>query len=407
MSGSIGGHRINRGDVQPTLDNYIEKVLKPFPGYQDCAITGSYNAGTKKDHGDIDIVVYIDAKDIKALKKDFKAYLESLPDDITVPFTTGKRKGDKAQMFGAIVTCGFPIAGTQDPVQIDNILVTTRSEARFQRAFLNLNAQKQGLLMGLVRVVLQQGDPKQILNHFELNNLPDPGPGQEYEFVLSNAGLSLRLVNLTSDYKEVSRTEVWRSNNWDDVEWLLKDYDLDADYEDMIQTVAKRIKDDRSRRRIYGIMRSMIHVGPGEVGTPKGEAKEAGIRLAKEVLNITEGMKPLMAYMKTYSSTNESLVSTMTIGPIIAFIIGVGTFGEFNDFRGTYNIMDIIRQWWSDNKASEVIRDLMDDPDIDKLKSEPKYMQNKQFFSILKEKLAQPTLNLLARLAGNKIKAEI
>lgn len=407
MSGSIGGHRINRGDVQPTLDNYIEKVLKPFPGYQDCAITGSYNTGTKKDHGDIDIVVYIDAKDIKALKKEFKAYLEKLPDDITVPFALGKRKGDKAQMFGAIVTCGFPIAGTQDPVQIDNILVTTRSEARFQRSFLNLNAQKQGLLMGLVRVVLQQSDPKQILNHFELNNLPDPGPGQEYEFVLSSAGLSLRLVNLTSDYKEVNRTEVWRSNNWDDVEWLLKDYDLDADYEDMIQTVAKRIKDDRSHRRIYGIMRSMIHVGPGEVGTPKGEAKEAGVRLAKEVLNITEGMKPLIAYMKTGSSTNESLVSTMTIGPIIAFIIGVGTFGEFNDFRGTYNIMDIIRQWWSDNRASDVIRDLMEDPDIDRLKSQPKYMQNKQLFGILKEKLAQPTLNLLARLAGNKIKAEI
>ena len=298
MSGSIGGHRINRGDVQPTLDDYIEKVLKPFPGFQDCAITGSYNAGTKKDHGDIDLVVYIDAKDVKKLKKDFKAYLEKQPDDITVPFSMGKRKGDKAQLFGAIVTCGFPIHGTSDPVQIDNILVTTRNDATFQRSFLNLNAQKQALFQGLVRVLLLHENPTQIFRHFDLTELPDPTAGQEYEFVLSTSGLSLRLVNLSSDFKEISRTEMWRSNNWDDVKWLLKDYDMDGEYEDIIDIVANRIKDERSRRRIVGIMKSMIRVGPGEVGTPKGEAKEAGIRLAQEKLHVVESMKPLIYYIE-------------------------------------------------------------------------------------------------------------
>lgn len=297
MSGSIGGHRINRGDVQPTLNDYIEKVLKPFPGFQDCSITGSYNAGTKKDHGDIDLVVYIDAKDVKKLKKDFKTYLDNLPDDITIPFTSGKRQGDKAQLFGAIVTCGFPIHGTSDPVQIDNILVTTRNDATFQRSFLNLNAQKQALFQGLVRVLLQHENPTGIFRHFDLAALPEPQSGQEYEFVLSTAGLSLRLVNLSSDFKEISRTEVWRSNNWDDVKWLLKDYDMDSEYEDIINIVAKRIKDERSRRRIVGIMKSMIRVGPGEVGTPKGDAKEAGIKLAQQTLNVPECMEPLSTYL--------------------------------------------------------------------------------------------------------------
>lgn len=297
MSGSIGGHRINRGDVQPTLNDYIEKVLKPFPGFQDCSITGSYNAGTKKDHGDIDLVVYIDAKDIKKLKKDFKSYLDNLPDDVTIPFNAGKRQGDKAQLFGAIVTCGFPIHGTSDPVQIDNILVTTRNDATFQRSFLNLNAQKQALFQGLVRVLLQHENPTGIFRHFDLTELPDPQSGQEYEFVLSTAGLSLRLVNLSSDFKEISHTEVWRSNNWDDVKWLLKDYDMDSEYEDIINIVAKRIKDERSRRRIVGIMKSMIRVGPGEVGTPKGDAKEAGIKLAQQTLNVPECMEPLSTYL--------------------------------------------------------------------------------------------------------------
>lgn len=298
MSGSIGGHRINRGDVQPTLDNYIEQILRKYPGYQDCAITGSYNAGTKKDHGDIDIVVYIEAKDLKALKKDFKAYLERQPDDIIPPFAAGKRKGDKAQLFGSIVTCGFPIAGSTDYVQIDNILVTTRNDANFQRSFLNMNAQKQALFQGLVRVLLQHENPTAIFKHFDLTNLPDPAPGQEYEFVLSTSGLSLRLVTLSGDYKEIDRTEVWRSNNWSDVEWLMKDYNFDGEYEDILPVVAKKITDDRSRRRIFGIMRSMIRVGPGEVGIPKGEAKEEGIRMAREAFNISEShMVPLSTYL--------------------------------------------------------------------------------------------------------------
>lgn len=298
MSGSIGGHRINRADVQPTLDNYIEQVLRKYPGYQDCAITGSYNAGTKKDHGDIDIVVYIEAKDLKALKKDFKAYLEKQPDDIIPPFAAGKRKGDKAQLFGAIVTCGFPIVGSTDYVQIDNILVTTRNDATFQRSFLNMDAQKQALFQGLVRVLLQHENRDAIFKHFDLNELPEPASGQEYEFVLSTSGLSLRLVTLSSDYKEMARTEMWRSNNWGDVEWLMKDYNFKGEYKDILPVVAKKITDERSRRRIFGIMRSMIHVGPGEVGTPKGEAKEEGIRMAREAFNIAESyMEPLSTYI--------------------------------------------------------------------------------------------------------------
>lgn len=341
MSGSIGGYRINRSDVQPTLDKYVETVLKPYPGFRDCVITGSYNAGTKKDHGDIDLVVYIDSKDLKSLKKDFKKYLESLPDNVTVPFEIGKRKGDKAQLFGSIVTCGFPIVGTSHPVQIDNILVTTEKDATFQKSFLNLNAQKQALFQGLVRVVLQHSNPYSIFKHFDLE-LPEPVANQEYEFVLSTAGLSLRLVNLSSDFKELNRVEVWRSNDWGDVEWLLKDYDINADYEDILDTVSNKIKDDRSRRRIIGIMKSMIKVGPGEVGTPKGEAKEAGIRLAKEKLNVNEGLKTYLQEalvkknqrLKKYDKLKPG--DNLKDGDIV--LVGYQHHSEFNQYRlGIYN----------------------------------------------------------------------
>jgi hypothetical protein len=72
---------------------------------------------------------------------------------------------------------------------------------------------------------------------------------------------------------------------------------MDDDYENIIPIVAKRIRDERSRKRIVGIMKSMIRVGPGEVGTPKGEAKEQGIRLAQQTLQVENRMEPLTTYL--------------------------------------------------------------------------------------------------------------
>lgn len=306
MSGSIGANRIPTKLVSPTVKDYINKVLKGFPGYKSCDTTGSYNVIMKLNqekpggHGDIDLAVHIEHSDVKKLKKEFKAYCEKLPDDIIVPFRDGKRKGDKAQLFGAIVTVGFPIHGEEDKyVQIDNILVTTEKDMTFQKSFLDMNAQKQALFQGLVRVLLQHEDKEPIWKHFNFEGLPEPDENQEYEFVLSTAGLSLRLITLTPDRKEDTkkRVEVWRTNDWEDVKWLMRNYDFEGEYEDELKCVAKRIKDERSRSRIIGIIKSMIHVGPGEVGTPKGEAKEAGIRLAEEILGTKAESLSLTKYL--------------------------------------------------------------------------------------------------------------
>ena len=288
MSGSIGGKRIKRSEVQPTLDRYIEKVLKGFPGFVSAQITGSYNAGTKTDHGDIDIAVHIKGNDIKTIKKNFKNYLDGLSDELTPKFIFGRNEGKKSQLYGAIVTCGFPIYGRPDDyVQIDNIIVTNENEQRFQKEFLDLDAAKQGLIMGLIRVILHHKDPNKILDYIGLVDLPKLSGNQEYEFVLSSAGLSFRRVTLSSDIKEVSRDELWRSANWDIVKYILSGINLKDSYEDILDQVYNLVKRDRrSRERIIGIMKSMIKVGPGEVGTPKGIGKENAIRLAEEKLGI-------------------------------------------------------------------------------------------------------------------------
>ena len=227
MSGSIGGSRIETKQVKPTVEEYIEKVLKNFPGYVSCDTTGSYNVimklGQEKQggHGDIDLVVHIDNNDLKKCKQDFKKYLESLPDNVTPSFAYGNNKGKKAQLYGAIVTCGFPIHGEESKyVQIDNIIVSDVDSKTYQKTFLDLNAQKQALLQGLVRVVLQHKDKKEIWEHFKFEGFPEPENNQEYEFVLSPTALSLRLITLTPERKEDSkkRIELWRSNNWNDIE---------------------------------------------------------------------------------------------------------------------------------------------------------------------------------------------
>ena len=295
MSGSIGGSRIPTKKVRPTVDNYINKVLKGFSGYKSCDTTGSYNVimqlnQEKKDgHGDIDLVVHIDNADLKQCKKDFKKYLESLPDELTPKFTFGNNKGKKAQMYGAIVTCGFPIDGEEDKyVQIDNVIVSDEKSMKYQKTFLDLNAQKQALIQGLVRVILTHEDKQTIWKHFNFEGFPEPASNQEYEFVCSPTGLSLRLITLTDERKEDTkkRVELWRSNDWADIDWLLRDYDVQGSAEECLDKVEKRIRDTRSRERIFGVVNSMIRVGQGEVGTPKGQAKQDFIDLCRKKLGI-------------------------------------------------------------------------------------------------------------------------
>ena len=291
-SGSIGGNRILRADVKPTVEKYEKEVLQKFPGYKKCEITGSYNAGTKKDHGDIDLCIWIDSKeDIKNIKKEFKKHVEDLPDELTPKFRSGRNQGKKAQLYGSIVTCQIPIVGKEDEfVQIDNIIVLTPEELNFQKSFLNLNAQLQTFDTAIVRVAPDDKKEK-AFKHYGIADLPRLDTNQEFEFVLSSAGLSLRKVTLTDERKQKAKEEIWRSVNWEDVIWLLDtilDFKSDGkEYEEMLDRAAEVFKnDERARKRMCGVMKSMINIGPGEVGTPKGEAKEKGIKLAYDKLGV-------------------------------------------------------------------------------------------------------------------------
>ena len=284
MSGSIGANRINRLAVEPTVETYTEQVLKGFPRFSKAGITGSYWAGTKDSHGDIDLVVLIEGDDVKDIKKRFRDYC--LEHQFLVPFKAGRNVGKKAQMYGTIVTVESSQSSPgRDTVQIDNIIVNTPEEYEFVTKFLNLDAARQCLISAVVRVI-NQATVRSFMQKWGIEER-ELLPNQEYEFVLGQNKLSLRIVTLDDVNREIDRETIWATSDWKYVNTILRA--VGVGYTHSYQKALSRAafyfeNDSRARRRILGIINSMINIGPGEVGTPKGKEKYESKRLAEEKL---------------------------------------------------------------------------------------------------------------------------
>jgi len=277
MSGSAGGNRIPRSAVEKTVKEYIDKVLSKVPGFKSAKVSGSYNTSEKQDFGDIDLIASFEGEDKKEFKKQLSKYLESLPDDIIVPFKSEKYAGKKTMNTGEIVTILYPITGMPGEfVQIDNIIALSEEEGDFKQNFLDYPAEIQGLILGLVKVVTLEEDPNKVIDKMGIKNIPTLEPNQEYEFNLSSAGLTLRIVTLAEDYKQLERTDVWKSSNWGDVKKLLTAYNIDQSFKDLVSDL-KKLKNPRSKNRIKGIFKSMVSIKSGEVNTPKGDNKQMAL----------------------------------------------------------------------------------------------------------------------------------
>jgi cytidyltransferase-like protein len=284
MSGSAGGNRIPREVVEKTVQDYIDKVLSKFPGFKKAKVTGSYNAGTKQDFGDIDLIVQIDGADKKTVKQDLTKFFATFPDSVIVPFKSDKYKGKKSLSSGELVTVLYPIIGIPDQfVQIDNIVSISEEESTFKNTFLDYSAEVQGLLLGLAKVICLEEDPKSIFKRLGITNVPELEPNQEYEFNLSGVSLTLRIVTL-DNFKEIDRTDVWKSSDWSTVKKLFANYNIDTDFKTLLKELSSTLKNSRSKNRIKGIFKSMVSIKSGEVGTPKGDNKQIALNSVDSML---------------------------------------------------------------------------------------------------------------------------
>lgn len=285
MSGVAGGNRIQKQDVQATFNKYVDQVLKTIPGFKKASLSGSVKAGSKADYGDLDLVIWFEGDDKREVKQRIIDAINKLPSDVIVPFKSEKYAGRKYYNSGELISVLFPIEGKQDEyIQVDNIIALTEEEHTFKESFLDLPAEKQGLLIGLAKVILLEQDPEEVFRRMGITNVPKLAKDEEFEFNLSSVKLTLRKVKL-DNFKEVAREDIWSSSNWGQIKILFKGFNIDGSFEDLLDDIARKLTNPRSKNRIAGTFRSMVSVKSGEVGTPKAAGKEAALEKVAQTLS--------------------------------------------------------------------------------------------------------------------------
>jgi hypothetical protein len=277
MSGVAGADRVkSRQDFQQFLTSY-KNLISRFPGFVSLQPSGSYNSNLEKqDFGDIDLIVHITSdKDKAQVKKELQAFLHTQPDTVIVPFSSEKHAGKRSYNAGELVSVRYHDDQLGYSAQIDNIVALDHKEVSFKQKFLDMPAEKQGLVLGLVKIAAIETDPVKLFKELNINVTHPAGPNQEYEFNLSSVKLELRLVTYEpGTFKQVDRKVLWSTQNWESLEKLLYQYDLSQSFDELLARSKQVIKNPRSNQRMQGVFSSMITVKSGEVGTAKGAGKE-------------------------------------------------------------------------------------------------------------------------------------
>jgi cytidyltransferase-like protein len=139
-----------------------------------------------------------------------------------------------------------------------------------------------------------------------IKNIPALEPNQEYEFNLSSAGLTLRIVTL-DNFKETDKTDVWKTSNWPSIKKLFTNYNIDGSWEDLLSDLSSKMKNPRSKNRIKGIFNSMVSIKSGEVGTPKGDNKQKALDKVNSTLAETNLGKYLASILLEEQSPTIAL----------------------------------------------------------------------------------------------------
>jgi hypothetical protein len=264
------------------------------------------------------------------------AFFAAQPDTTIVPFTSPKYTGKRTYNSGEIVTVRYHDDQLGYSAQIDNIIALDQSEATFKQSFLDLPAEKQGLILGLVKISTIETEPAVLFQKLGLKIPAQLEPNQEFEFNLSSIELQLRKVTYEpGSYKQAGREVLWSSRSFDDLRKLLYQYDLDADFDTLLAQIKQTIKNPRSSDRIKGVFSSMITVKSGEVGTAKGAGKEAA--LAK--INQTLSESKFSDYLKHLVEAEESKHVTFCFGRMNPPTIGhAQVFKTMAEQGGDYKI---------------------------------------------------------------------
>jgi hypothetical protein len=287
MSGVTGAERVrSRQDFNKFLISY-KTLIEQFSGFVNITPSGSYNSNiNKQNFGDIDLILQIDRVNNKTdIKKELVNFFARHPPSIIVPFQSSKHCGKRTYNSGEIVTIRYYDPRLEYSVQIDNIVALTLFEAIFKKKFLDIPAEKQGLLLGLTKIATIETDPETLFRKLDIQLSKKLELNQEFEFNLSSVELQLRVVTYEpNSYNQISKEVVWGSQRFEDVSSLLYQYDLEQDFDNLLLQIKNTIKNPRSKHRLVGMFEQMITVKSGEIGTAKGISKEISLSKINQTL---------------------------------------------------------------------------------------------------------------------------
>jgi Cytidylyltransferase-like len=299
MSGVAGAERVkSRQDFRQFLSSY-QKLVSKFPGFVSLRPSGSYNSNLKKnDFGDIDLIVHIKSdQDKPTVKKQLQAFFHQQPETVIVPFSSEKHAGKRSYNAGELVSVRYHDDQLGYSAQIDNIVALDETEAGFKQSFLDFPAEKQGLILGLVKVASIETDPAELFKRLGIPAQPPLAPNQEYEFNLSSVELQLRVNTYkTGTYELENKQVIWASKTFGDLEKLLYQYDLSDNYTGLLAQAKKNIHNPRSAQRIVGVFGSMVTVKSGEIGTAKAAGKEQALAKIRQTFGESAARSVVMAF---------------------------------------------------------------------------------------------------------------
>jgi len=294
MSGVTGNDKIQSRKDFKKIVKYAENLIKDFPGFISVEPTGSYNSDKEKTNfGDVDLITFIDGNiydnDKKKIKANLTKYFTFKPNNIVVPFISPKYKGRRYYNSGEIITISLKIPNSSiEAAQVDFIIAMDINETKFKKDFLDMPADKQGLILGATKVALLEFNEEKILNSLDINR-PLLENNQEIEFNCSSKEIQLRKVTYNpklleiGEFKTLKQEVLWTSRRWEDLQIILYKLDLSLSFNELIEEIRNTFILDRSLRRLKGVFKSMVSIKSGEVGKEKGINKQKSLDIIEKL----------------------------------------------------------------------------------------------------------------------------
>lgn len=275
MSGVAGGRRILTKEIIPLYNKYIMVFLSQIPGFKRACLAGSAAIREKDSYGDLDIIVLFEGTNKKEVKKQIISQVEN--SHLLDFFKSEKHSNKKYYNAGELISVLF------EDVQIDNIIALSEEEMKFKQCFLDMPAEIQGLVLGMVKTIGIEPSIHDILEKLDIQTVM-MGENQEYQFTLSSSKIILEKVTLDGNYDITDKQLLWESQNWKDVETVLFEYDINAGFLEFLLDIHNQLQNPRSKRRVKGVFNSMVTIKSGEIGTEKAKTKKYALDAVNTIL---------------------------------------------------------------------------------------------------------------------------